>query len=137
MLTSITERLLVARILGGEHAGSIILIPRINISPSDTDLPFQLIRRQFPIRPVFAMSINKSQGQTFNRCGVLLPTSVFTHGQLYVAISRVGNPRDLKVFIDRTEINSLLHNRVNSNLPGYNNGICRVTRNVVYKEALH
>ena len=37
------------------------------------------------------MTINKSQGQTFDKIGILLRTPVFAHGQLYVAISRVRN----------------------------------------------
>jgi hypothetical protein len=49
--------------------------------------------------PAFAMTINKAQGQTFKRVGVYLPDSVFTHGQLYVALSRVGNPDALKVMV--------------------------------------
>ena len=43
-------------------------------------LPFVLQRRQFPIRPCFAMTINKSQGQTLGTCGVYLPSPVFSHG---------------------------------------------------------
>lgn len=54
-------------------------------------------RRQFPIRPAFAMSINKSQGQTFKRVGIFLPNPCFTHGQLYVALSRVGDPTCIRV----------------------------------------
>ena len=45
---------------------------------------------QFPIRPAFAMTINKAQGQTLSKCGVLLDEPVFTHGQLYVAALRCG-----------------------------------------------
>ncbi|UYV82597.1 hypothetical protein LAZ67_22000065 [Cordylochernes scorpioides] len=37
----------------------------------------------------FAISINKAQGQTFARVGVLLQKPAFTHGQLYAASSRV------------------------------------------------
>ena len=35
------------------------------------------------------MTINKSQGQTLTEAGIYLPQSVYTHGQLYEAMSRV------------------------------------------------
>jgi len=38
------------------------------------------------------MTINKAQGQTLERVGIYLPEPCFTHGQLYVAASRVGLP---------------------------------------------
>ena len=38
----------------------------------------------------FAMTINKAQGQTLQRVGIYLDTPCFSHGQLYVAASRVG-----------------------------------------------
>jgi ATP-dependent exoDNAse (exonuclease V) alpha subunit len=56
-------------------------------------------RRQFPIRPTFAMTINKSQGQTLESVGLYIPTPVFTHGQLYVALSRCTDEKNLKVLI--------------------------------------
>ncbi|RCN40972.1 hypothetical protein ANCCAN_13077 [Ancylostoma caninum] len=42
------------------------------------------------------MTINKSQGQSFNRVGVFLPEDVFSHGQLYVAFSRGRTPGGIK-----------------------------------------
>ena len=41
-------------------------------------------------RAAFAMTINKAQGQTLQRVGIYLDTPCFSHGQLYVAASRVG-----------------------------------------------
>ena len=58
---------------------------RIRLSPSDKKIPFRFNRRQFPLTLCFAMTINKSQGQTLFRVGLYLKDPVFTHGQLYVA----------------------------------------------------
>lgn len=59
--------------------------------------PFVLKRKQFPVALCHAMTINKSQGQTMKNVGLYLPNSVFSHGHLYVAISRVTTPRGLKI----------------------------------------
>lgn len=65
------------------------------------------------------MFINKSQGQTLSNVGLYFPRSVFTHGQLYIALSRVKSPDGLKILI--TDDNNL---------------VSTSTTNIVYPEVL-
>ena len=95
----IDNKLLQCRIV---ETGRIVLIPRITFIPKPNEYPFQWQRRQFPVRPAFAITINKSQGQSLKMAGVWLRGQVFTHGQLYVACSRVSSPSTLKFAIMRT-----------------------------------
>ena len=44
------------------------------------------------------MTVNKSQVQSLSVCGINLENPCFSHGQLYVACSRVGKPSDLFVY---------------------------------------
>ncbi|KAL4101149.1 hypothetical protein QTP88_021169 [Uroleucon formosanum] len=57
----------------GQGTGQRILLPRIDLTPSDSTVPFSFARRQFPIRIAFAMTINKAQGQTLDKVGLYLP----------------------------------------------------------------
>ncbi|GFX62032.1 ATP-dependent DNA helicase [Trichonephila clavipes] len=85
-----------ATILTGKFKGEDVLLPRIPMIP--TDMPFEFKRLQFPVRLAFAMTINKEQGQSLQVCGLNLDNPCFSHGQLYVACSRVGKPSDLFVY---------------------------------------
>lgn len=54
-------------------------------------------RSQFPIVPAFASTIHKSQSATIDCVGIHLD-DMLTHGQLYVAMSRVRKMEDLYFF---------------------------------------
>ena len=51
------------------------------------------------MRLAWAITINKAQGQTFDKVGIHLEEPVFTHGQLYVALSRGTSFADVHVEI--------------------------------------
>jgi hypothetical protein len=118
-----------SRLLDLEHlspdgpTGRHIFVPRVTLT-TDDNFPFVLRRRQFPVRPAFAMTINKAQGQTLKRVGLYLPKPVFSHGQLYVAMSRVGKRDDIKFCIVPVLKAETL------GLQGH------YTQNIVYKEVL-
>ncbi|RZB42321.1 ATP-dependent DNA helicase PIF1, partial [Glycine soja] len=62
-----------------------------------------LTRRQFPFIVSYAMTINKSQGQSLQCVGLYLLQPVFSHGRLYVAFSRVQSKNGLKILIHDKE----------------------------------
>lgn len=96
-----------ATILTGPFKGEDVLIPRIPMIP--TDMPFEFKRLQFPIRLAFAFTINKSQGQSLELCGLDLRTDCFSHGQLYVACSRVGKPDNLCILTDNGTAKNIVY----------------------------
>ena len=99
---SFKERLIETEIVSGPKIGEQYLLHRMNLHPSNNVWPFTLTRRQLPIRPSYAMTINKSQGQTLNKVALYLENEVFTHGQLYVALSRVTSPDNLVIFTQKS-----------------------------------
>ncbi|KAG2702730.1 hypothetical protein I3760_06G104100 [Carya illinoinensis] len=89
-----------AEIAVGHHSGKKGFIPRISFLPNpDENSSFSFKRTQFPVKLNFAMSINKSQGQTLDFVGIYLPHPVFSHGQLYVALSRAKTISAIKILI--------------------------------------
>ena len=65
-ILSINHKVLKVKITNGSHIGNIGLIPRIDLTPSETSLSFRMKRGQFPIRLCYAMLIDKKS--YVNRC---------------------------------------------------------------------
>jgi ATP-dependent DNA helicase PIF1 len=100
-----------ATVFTGCAEGETVFIPSIPIIPSD--YPFEFRRLQFPLRVCFAMTTNKSQGQSLREAGIDVRQDCFSHGQFYVACSRVSKPSNLVILAPEGK-----------------------TANVVYQEAL-
>ncbi|KAG5589086.1 hypothetical protein H5410_039600 [Solanum commersonii] len=88
------------KIESGDFKNTHVFIPRIPLLTSqDEKIPVQFKRTQFPVRLCFAMTINKAQGQTLDFVGIYLREPVFSHGQLYVALSRAKSSKCVKILI--------------------------------------
>ena len=108
---SLHKNVIEATIFTGCGKGKTVFIPRIPVIPSDYH--FQFKRLQFPLKLCFAMTVNKAQGQSLKMAGVDLREDCFSHGQLYVACSRVSSSASLTILQPEGQ-----------------------TKNVVYKEVL-
>ena len=93
--------------LNGKFKGEDVLLPRIPMIP--TDMPFEFKRLQFSVRLAFAMTINKAQGPSLQVCGLNLKNPCFSHGQLYVACSRVGKPSNLFVYAPEGKTKNIMY----------------------------
>ncbi|XP_003743823.1 ATP-dependent DNA helicase PIF6-like [Galendromus occidentalis] len=105
----LTKNVIEATILSGKFGGEHVLLPRIPLTPSD--VPFEFRRLQFPVRLAFAMTINKAQGQSLQVCGLNLENPCFSHGQLYVACSRVGKPSNLFVYTPEGKTKNIVYDK--------------------------
>nr|GEX75447.1 hypothetical protein [Tanacetum cinerariifolium] len=118
-ITKLGERCIEAEIITETKVREKVILTRMKLSPLEKRIPFKINQRQFPISVCFAMTINKSQGQSLSNVGIFLPKPVFTHGQLYGAVSRVKSRKGFKVLMYDKE-----------------GKVCNTTMNVVYHECL-
>jgi ATP-dependent DNA helicase PIF1 len=99
-----------AEILTGCAKGKIVFIPRIPMIPQDC--PYEFKRLQFPIKLCFAMTINKAQGQTLSVAGIDLRKNCFSHGQFYVACSRVTGSSGLFLLVPNGRTTNIVYPEV-------------------------
>ena len=116
IVKKLMKRTIECEVAVGTNKGNRVFLPRIPMYDRSNEFPFTLVRRQFPVRLAFAVTINKGQGQENQRVGIYLPEPVFAHGQLYTAFSRGKRGRNVSVLIE-------------DNKEGF-------TDNIVYKELL-
>jgi hypothetical protein len=102
LVESVSSKLLRCSILGTRRHGSMVQLPRIPLPAPESDAGVAFTRLQFPVKLAFAMTINKAQGQSLDTVGLQLDPEVFSHGQLYVALSRVTRPNGVHMVVPNT-----------------------------------
>lgn len=108
IIEDFTEKIIMAKKLNGDGSeNDTILIPKISINSKETDFAVIFKRKQFPVVGAYYLTFNRAQGQSFQKCGLDLPKSVFTHGQLYVGIGRCGDCKELSVYANQEEFEHL------------------------------
>ena len=100
-----TNNLLILKSIMGVHKGKILSLPKMPCGPGDDQFPIDGFKRvQFPVRVCFGLTTNKSQGSSFGgRLGLDLRDECFSHGQLYVALSRTTHPGKVHVVTRDTD----------------------------------
>ncbi len=78
-----------------------VFLPKITLSPDESEDVIKFKRKQFPIRLAFSLTINKAQGQSIKKLGIFIDSPLFSHGHLYTSMSRVTNKTFMKVLVEK------------------------------------
>ena len=126
IVTQATQLLLVCR---RPDSDEVVFLPRCPFKFKNGTQGMEISRVQFPIRVAYALTINRSQGQTIDVVGIDLRADVFQHGQLYVAVGRVRARHRLKILLGRHRIVDRGDDGDDENAEGF-------AYNIVYQQLL-
>jgi len=122
-ITRCGKQIFEGKIMGGTYYGEKVMLFKTPLQSKENNkrIPTPFVRKQYPVRPAFAITINKSQGQSIKYVGINLQARpAFSHGQLYMALSRVTRQGNLYI--------------IGPDVPEYTNE--RLMKNVIYKQVL-
>ena len=90
----------------GNPTGKMFIVNRISFTFTVGVPPLQIevIRKQFPLVLAYSLTLNKSQGQTLIRAGIDSRDDAFSHGQMFVCLSRCKNRNAIKFFGETEEL---------------------------------
>ena len=97
-VVKLTNDSIIGQLATGKNKGQYLMISRFKFQSEDKTVPFQMERNQFPVKLAFGITANRSQGQTYKFIGINLTHHFFVHGQTYVAMSRVGSAKNIKIY---------------------------------------
>ncbi|CAM9308372.1 unnamed protein product [Heterosigma akashiwo] len=120
-----------------KHIGELSFMPPVwvpRIIFISKPMPFTFRRTQFPVKLAFCLSIDKSQGSTFRKVGIVLPRPVFSHGHLYVGYSRTKSFDCIRVEILHNAEGLPFQDEEEKEGSEDDQPAAVVTRNIVYKE---
>ena len=136
-IVSMRNYVIEGRVLSGNRRNEIILLPRIDLKPNIEEIPINMIRRQFPVRLGCAITINKSQEQSYNNVGIYLSNPIFSHGQLYVALTRIRYHNNLKILLsNESRFLNVTENKKRKTSSKKKITKHVYTKNIVYQEVL-
>jgi hypothetical protein len=129
LIVAIGEHTITVRTIG-QNRERMIKIPRITFK---FRLPYgksyQLTRKQFPLRLAYAMTYNKSQSQTLSKVLLDVTSPPFSHGQLYVALSRVRDCQNIVMYLKREQLTEIQIDR-------HIMGLVPTIENIVYQDVI-
>lgn len=95
---------------------TVFCLPRINFEFQPAFALWSVQRRQIPLRPAYATTLNSCQGLTLDRIIIDLRTPVFAHGQLYTSLSRVRQRDHARILLAEDNVDATTVNVVYSHL---------------------
>ena len=103
VVTGIGRKLITVHLLKSFGSASFsdhedVLLPRITFKETLAS-GHTLLRKQFPLAPAYASTFHSCQGLTLDCVGIDLTQLVFTHGQLYTALSRVRHRNNTMILL--------------------------------------